>query len=110
MISSTHLSKLIVFLIFLNILTLSSAIAENEAADIWEKSNNEKEDNAGNNEKDITIESPILSGDVEKIVIKIILILLVFFIGIFLLDKIDFPTPTKVIKQEISNEKLITLK
>ena len=46
----------------------------------------------------------------KVLVIKIILILLVFFIGIFLLDKIDFPTPTKVIKQEISNDKLITLK
>ena len=43
-------------------------------------------------------------------IIKIILILLVFFLGIFLLDKIDFPTPTKLIKQEISNDKLITLK
>ena len=42
--------------------------------------------------------------------IKIILILLVFFLGIFLLDKIDFPTPTKLIKQEISNDKFITLK
>ena len=44
------------------------------------------------------------------LVIKITLVILVFFIGIFLLDKIDFPTPTKVIKQEISNDKLITLK
>lgn len=39
-----------------------------------------------------------------------LLIVLVFFIGIFLLDKIDFPAPTKSIKQEISNDKLITLK
>ena len=46
----------------------------------------------------------------KLLVIKIILILLVFFIGIFLLDKIDFPAPTKFIKQEISNDKLITLK
>ena len=46
----------------------------------------------------------------KVLVIKIILILLVFFIGIFLLDKIDFPAPTKLIKQEISNDKLITLK
>ena len=46
----------------------------------------------------------------KVLVIKIILILLVFFIGIFLLDKIDFPAPTKFIKQEISNDKLITLK
>ena len=46
----------------------------------------------------------------RKLVIKIILIFLVLFLGIFLLDKIDFPTPTKLIKQEISNDKLITLK
>ena len=46
----------------------------------------------------------------RNLVIKIILILLVFFLGIFLLDKIDFPVPTKLIKQEISNDKLITLK
>ena len=46
----------------------------------------------------------------RKLVIKIILIFLVLFLGIFLLDKIDFPVPTKPIKQEISNDKLITLK
>ena len=42
--------------------------------------------------------------------IKIILIFLVFSLGIFLLDKIDFPAPKKLIKQEIGNDKLITLK
>ena len=46
----------------------------------------------------------------RNLVIKTILILLVFFLAIFLLDKIDFLTPTKLIKQEISNDKLITLK
>jgi hypothetical protein len=46
----------------------------------------------------------------RNLLIKIILIILFFFIGIFLLDKIDFPTPTKLIKQEITNDKLITLK
>lgn len=46
----------------------------------------------------------------RSLVIKIILIFLVFTVGIFLLDKIDFPTPKKFIKQEISNDKLITLK
>ena len=46
----------------------------------------------------------------RNLVIKIILIFLVFSLGIFLLDKVDFPTPTKLIKQEISNDKLITLK
>ena len=44
------------------------------------------------------------------LLVKTILILLVFFLGIFLLDRIDFPVPTKLIKQEISNDKLITLK
>ena len=46
----------------------------------------------------------------KSFIIKTILILFVFFLTIFLLDKIDFPTPTKLIKQEISNDKLITLK
>ena len=46
----------------------------------------------------------------KSLVIKTILIILVFFLGIFLLDRIDFPIPTKLIKQEISNDKFITLK
>ena len=46
----------------------------------------------------------------RSLIIKLILILLVFFLGIFLLDKIEFTAPTKFIKQEISNDKLITLK
>ena len=46
----------------------------------------------------------------RNLVIKVILIFVVSFLGIFLLDRIDFPTPTKTIKQEISNDKLITLK
>jgi len=46
----------------------------------------------------------------RSLAVKFILILLVFFLGIFLLDKIDFPVPTKLIKQEISNDKIITLK
>jgi len=46
----------------------------------------------------------------RNLVIKIILIFIVFSLGIFLLDKIDFPAPKKLIKQEISNDKLITLK
>ena len=46
----------------------------------------------------------------RNLIIKTILIILVLILGIFLLDKIDFPTPTKIIKQKISNDKLITLK
>lgn len=43
-------------------------------------------------------------------IIKFILIVLALFFSIFLLDKIDFSSPTKLIKQEISNDKLITIK
>ena len=46
----------------------------------------------------------------RSLVIKTILIFFIFFLAIFLLDKIDFPTPTKLIKQEINHDKLITLK
>jgi len=46
----------------------------------------------------------------RNLIIKIILIFLVLFLGIFVLDKIDFPVPKKLIKQEISNDKLIILK
>tara|TARA_Y100000590_G_scaffold439687_1_gene564060 strand:+ start:2365 stop:2541 length:177 start_codon:yes stop_codon:yes gene_type:complete len=46
----------------------------------------------------------------RNLIFKIILFLLVFFLGIFLLDKIDFPAPKKIIKQELSNDQLITLK
>ena len=46
----------------------------------------------------------------RNLIIKTILIILVLILGIFLLDKIDFPKPTKLIKQEISNDKLIKIK
>ena len=47
---------------------------------------------------------------IRNLIIKTILLILVFFVGIFLLDKIDFPNPVKNIKQEISNDKFIKLK
>ncbi len=46
----------------------------------------------------------------SKVIIRIILGLLVLFLLIFLADKIEMPAPSKLIKQEISNDKLITLK
>jgi|TARA_Y100000590_G_scaffold133950_2_gene153225 capsular polysaccharide biosynthesis protein len=46
----------------------------------------------------------------RNLIIKIILVFVVFFLVIFLLDKIDFPAPKKLIKQEISNDQLTTLK
>jgi hypothetical protein len=42
--------------------------------------------------------------------VKSILIVSVFFLAIFLLDKIKMPTPSKLIKQELSNDKIITVK
>ena len=47
-------------------------MAEDEPADIWEEKENKNEQNDQTNiEQDITIESPILSDDVSKVIIKI---------------------------------------
>tara|TARA_Y100000590_G_scaffold463238_1_gene629515 strand:+ start:746 stop:931 length:186 start_codon:yes stop_codon:yes gene_type:complete len=50
------------------------------------------------------------SASRNKLVIKTILFVAIFFLVIFLLDKIEVSAPNKLIKQQISNEKLITLK
>ena len=72
MISLLHLNRSILFTIFIITLTFKPAFSEDEAPDIWEKKESQKEESSTNkNEKDITIESPILSGDVSKILIKI---------------------------------------
>jgi len=46
----------------------------------------------------------------RNLIIKSVLVIMFLFLGIFLLDKIDLPNPIKNIKQEISNDKLTTLK
>ena len=46
----------------------------------------------------------------RKLLVKSILIVSALFLIIFLLGKIEMAAPTKLIKQEISNDKLITLK
>jgi hypothetical protein len=46
----------------------------------------------------------------NKYVMKVILIVSVILACIFLLGKLELPAPTKLIKQEISNDKLIKLK
>ena len=46
----------------------------------------------------------------RKFVIKTILFILILLLAIFLLDRIEKPKPNKLIKQEISNDQLITLK
>ena len=47
---------------------------------------------------------------INKLLIKTILFTVIFLLAIFLLDKIDVGAPNKLIKHEISNDKLITLK
>jgi len=46
----------------------------------------------------------------RSFIIKTILFISVFFLAIFLLDKIEYRPPSETIEQEISNEKLITVK
>ena len=51
---------------------LNLAFAEEEAIDIWQDKENQSEQNTQiDSEKDITVESSILSDDVNKIVIKV---------------------------------------
>ena len=72
MISLSRLNKSILSAIFFTALAFESGFAEDEAIDIWEKQENQNEqNNQTNTEQDITIESPILSDDINKIVIKI---------------------------------------
>ena len=46
----------------------------------------------------------------RSLVVKVILSALVLLIIIFVVDKITMPTPNKLIKQELSNDKIITIK
>ena len=72
MISLLRLNKLITSVFFCTVLIFNYGLAEDETIDIWNKQENQNEqNNETDNEKDITIESPILSGDLNKIVIKI---------------------------------------
>ena len=72
MISLSHLNKIILSVTFLVILTFGPVLGVEEPADIWEEKENKNEEiKVSDNEEDVTIESPILSDDVSKIVIKI---------------------------------------
>ena len=50
------------------------------------------------------------SINIFKILTKIILIGVLFFIGIILIDKIDFPSPNKKIEKIISDENFKVIK
>ena len=72
MISLSRLNRLILFVSFFIIIIFNFALAEDDPIDIWENQKNQNEQNSQtDNNKDITIESPILSDEVKKIVIKI---------------------------------------
>ena len=72
MISLSHLNKIILSVTFLVILTFGPVLGVEEPADIWEEKENKNEEiKVSDNEEEVTIESPILSDDVSKIVIKI---------------------------------------
>ncbi len=72
MISLSYLNKLILFVIIFIAVILHSSLAEDEPADIWQNNETETETtNQISNEEDVTIESPILSEDINKIVVKI---------------------------------------
>jgi len=50
------------------------------------------------------------SGLVIKLLIKIVLLLTVLFLGVILVDKINFPYPNKKIEKTIPNENFKVLK
>ena len=49
-------------------------------------------------------------GFTIKLLIKVFLILLLFLVIIILIDRIDFPSPTKIIKEIIPNEEIKIVK
>ena len=65
MISLSHLNKITQFTFFFTILIFNSALAVT-AVDIWEKKENQNEQNNQTSEEEITIQSPILSDDVGE--------------------------------------------
>ena len=50
------------------------------------------------------------SSKKKDLLIKVALFLVIFFVGVFMLSKIDLPSPNKVIEKNISNEKLKIVK
>ncbi len=49
-------------------------------------------------------------GAIGKFSLKVILFILILFIGIILVSKIDFPAPNKQIQKVIPNENFKTIK
>ena len=47
---------------------------------------------------------PSLGSSIAKILIKILLAIVIFFIAIFLIEKVDFPSPEKKYEIDVTNE------
>ena len=47
---------------------------------------------------------PSIGSSIGRILIKLILILFILIIGIFLIEKVDFPSPEKNYKIDITDE------
>ena len=47
---------------------------------------------------------------IGKLLIKILIVILVLFIGVILVDRIDFPSPNKKIEKVLPNENFKTIK
>ena len=50
------------------------------------------------------------SGGIVKLLIKVFLVIAFMFVGVILLDRVDFPSPIKKIEKVISNENFKTVK
>ncbi len=72
MISLLNLNKITLIVIFLISIVFNYSYGEEEPANIWDQQDSQKNIDEDNEEKkDIEIESPVLSDDVSKLVIKI---------------------------------------
>jgi large-conductance mechanosensitive channel len=49
-------------------------------------------------------------GVFAKLIVKFVLVILVLFICVLLLDRIDFPSPNKKIEKVLPNENFKTIK
>tara|TARA_Y100001970_G_scaffold272898_1_gene370167 strand:- start:6653 stop:6835 length:183 start_codon:yes stop_codon:yes gene_type:complete len=49
-------------------------------------------------------------GGVGKILIKFLLVILVFFVAVILIDRIEFPSPKKNIEKILKNENFKVVK
>jgi len=47
---------------------------------------------------------PSLGSSIIKTIIKLLIVILVFIIGIFLIEKINFPSPKKEFNIDITND------